>query len=223
MFAHTPMNDCSKVSLKLVMVAALVAVMPPACNKKEEKKKADPAAVAADKAAKKPTVAGQAANAAGGGDCAAYSKALCGLAGDGSATCASIKTTLKLLPPAACKAGMGDLEYSKKELSKLSKPCDDLIAKLCKDLGPETQTCAMVKSKTPQFGSERCTQMMGNYPKVLGQLKQMEAANKPLSPEKMAKIAAPGGCESGPKDAKVTIVEPVARSGDKTEQHLRNH
>ena len=38
-----------------------------------------------------------------------------------------------------------------------------------------------------------------------------------------AKAAALEAAEQEKKNAKVTIVEPVARSGDKTEQHLRNH
>ena len=147
------------------------------CNKKEEATKAAPAKVEAAKAGDKakPTVAGQAKAGAGeAADCDSYANSLCDIAGKEPPTCESIRTTLKILPAAACKAGMTDLEYSRKQMASLGRPCEDLIAKLCGDLGAETQTCGMVKGKTKQFGAKRCADMMKNYPKVLGELKRME-------------------------------------------------
>lgn len=180
----------------LIAIAALLA----GCEKKAGEDAS--AAKAAAKAAPAVDTAG-----ATEADCEAYGKALCAMAGDTSATCTSIKEVLGLLTPAACKAGLTDTDYSKTRLAALTKVCDELIAKLCGDLGAETKTCAMVKEKTPQFGAEKCKQMMSDYPKIIAQLKQMEDANKPLSPEKIAKMNAPGGTEHGAKDAKVTVVE----------------
>ena len=210
MFQQFTMMTSRANAVRWTVAAVSVVALLSACNKKEEAKKAEPTKVEAAKKgaeAGKPTVAGQASGAAAG-DCETYTTKLCDLAGKESATCNQVKAVLKILPPAACKAGMGDLEFSKTALSKVGKPCDDLIAKLCGDLGKETQTCKMVQSKTKQFGAERCTNMMANYPKVLAELKRMEEANKPLSADKFATITVDNGAgDFGKKDAKVTIVE----------------
>ena len=203
-----PINTQRRSAATGTIAALAVVCLLSACNKKEEAKKAEPAKVEAAKPGDKPTVAGQATAAAAGGDCDSYGKSLCEIAGAESATCGSIKTVLKLLPPAACKAGAADLEFSKKAIGSMSKPCDDLIAKLCGDLGKDTQTCKMVQGKTKQFGAERCTNMMANYPKVLAELKRMEEANKPLTADKFASITVDNGAGAhGPTTAKVTIVE----------------
>lgn len=140
--------------------------------------------------------------------CKQYAEALCGLAGGAdSPTCGSIQTATDLMPPAACQVGLANIEHSKGRLAEARKVCDELVDKLCKEIGPETQTCDMVKGQTAKFPPERCTAMMGSYDQVLGQLKQMEAANKPLSDEQQDKIAAEDAPAFGPKDAKITIVE----------------
>ncbi len=184
----------------LFAVAALAA----ACG---NQKAPAPAAKAAPVAAA-PVVAAAAPGAgATEADCTSLAGHICTSAGPTSAACTSMQTAAKLLTPAACKVALGDLEYSTKQLTNLNKSCDELVKKLCADLGPTTPTCKMVTEKTPSFGGDRCTKMLGEYAKVLGQLKQMEDANKPLGADKIAAIAAPGGSEFGPKDAKVTIVE----------------
>ena len=146
--------------------------------------------------------------AAGGATCTAYATALCNMAGKTSSTCTSIKTVLGLIPDAACAVGMKDLAYSKSKMAGLKKVCDGLVNRLCKDLGEKTQTCKMVRSRTKSFTADRCNQMLAKYPQVVGQLKRMEARNKPLAPAKIATMHAPSPLSSfGPKDAKVTIVE----------------
>ena len=189
----------------LLALAVLGSVA--ACGKTNENPIEAPAApapvAAATPEAGKPTVDTSGATAA---DCEAYTKSLCDAAGAG-ATCESITTTLKILPPAACKVGMTDLEYSKKQLAEVNKSCNDLMDRLCKDLGEGTETCKMVRTKTPEFGSARCTKMLGEYDQVLAQLKQMEDANKPIAPEVFAQTLKPGAGEFGKADAKVIIVE----------------
>jgi protein-disulfide isomerase len=145
--------------------------------------------------------------AAGADPCADYSKALCEQLGAESPSCESVKTATGLMPPAACKAGLGDLAFSKGKVAGMKKVCEELVSKLCKDVGPETQSCEMVKAQTAKFPPERCQMMMGNYQQVLAQLQKMEEGNKPLAPEKQEKIAADDAPSFGPKDAKVTIVE----------------
>lgn len=139
--------------------------------------------------------------------CTGYAEKLCAEAGNDSPTCASLKTTLELLPPAACAAGMTDLAFTKAKLGEKGKKCEELVTKLCADLGPETDTCAMVKTQTKSFPPERCAMMLDKYGDVVAELKQMEAKNKPLAPEQIAATTAPDAPSFGPADAKVTIVE----------------
>lgn len=139
--------------------------------------------------------------------CTKYADALCEEAGKESPTCANIKSTTALMPPEACQAGLGNVAFSKTKLADARKVCDQLVEKACGDIGKDSQTCEMVRTQTKSFPPERCQAMMSNYDQVLAQLKQMEAANKPLSPEMAQKIAGDDAPSFGPKDAKVTIVE----------------
>ena len=142
------------------------------------------------------------------GECGTYAEKLCEVVDPKSQTCENIKSTLELIPAAACKAGMSDLDYSKQKHKERAKVCQELVDKLCKDIGPETQTCEMVKSRVGSFPPQRCESMMGNYDKILADLQRREAANKPLNEEQQKMIASGEVmAEFGPKDAKVTVVE----------------
>jgi len=149
------------------------------------------------------------ATAAAGDDksCDDYSTKLCELVGAESPTCASVKASTKLMPPAACAAGLGNMAYSTEQLASLRKVCDELVTKLCAEIGAETATCKMVSEKTKSFPADRCSQMMENYPQVLTQLKQMEDANKPLTADKRHSIELATTAAFGPDQAKVTLVE----------------
>jgi protein-disulfide isomerase len=176
------------VSLRACLVACLAAApFAVACNPAP---KAAPSAPTADPAA-----------------CTNYATKLCAEAGDGSPTCASVKQTLDLLPPAACAAGLSDIAFTKTKLGDARKKCDELMTKLCAEIGPDTQTCAMVKTQTKTFPPERCAMMMDKYAEVVGELKRMEQRNQPLSAEQLAAISAADAASFGPADAKVTIVE----------------
>lgn len=139
--------------------------------------------------------------------CAALSQRICDQAGDQTPTCASVKKTTELLSPKACDAGLADIEYTLQKLDEVGKVCTELTDKLCAELGPETQTCKMVKEQTPKMPPEQCEQMMSEYDKVLEELRRMEDKNKPLPPEKIAKMTEGDVPAFGPDDAKVTIVE----------------
>jgi len=139
--------------------------------------------------------------------CEEYATKLCEVVGAETPTCMSVTSTTKLMAPAACAAGLANMDYSKGQLATMRKVCDDLVGKLCGDIGPDTSTCKMVSEKTKAFPVERCTQMMEKYPEVLAQLQQMEAANKPLDAEKRQSIETANAGAFGPADAKVTLVE----------------
>ncbi len=108
-----------------------------------------------------------------------------------------------------------------------AKDCQTLMDKLCKDLGEKTKTCSMVRAKTPQFPAQRCTMMLGQYDKVLAELKAMEKANQPLEPALVKKQSEGDFPSFGPKDAKVVIVEysdfqcPYCSRAAKTVEQLR--
>jgi protein-disulfide isomerase len=112
-----------------------------------------------------------------------------------------------LMPPEACAAGMKNIEFSTKKMAAASQACDELVQKLCAAVGPETQSCKLVGSETKKFGPEKCKMMMQHLPEVTAELKSMEDANKPISAELQAAIAATSPSSFGPANAKVQVVE----------------
>jgi len=139
--------------------------------------------------------------------CADYGTRVCKEAGEESTTCTSVKATTELMPPEACAIALTKIDVAVKKLGEKKKQCNTLTSKLCSDLGEATESCAMVKRETAKFPPERCDMMMQHYAEVLADLKKQEEKNKPLAPEKVAKIAAGEAPAFGPADAKVTIVE----------------
>jgi protein-disulfide isomerase len=139
--------------------------------------------------------------------CADYAKKLCEEAGAESQTCTSVKEATGLMPAAACTAGMADMATTKKKLADARKGCSDLMDKLCAEIGPQTDTCEMVKTQVKSFPPDRCSMMMQHYAEVVADLKRREEKNKPLPAEKMAEITKPGAPAFGPDNATVTIVE----------------
>ncbi|NUN16608.1 MAG: thioredoxin domain-containing protein, partial [Myxococcales bacterium] len=128
-------------------------------------------------------------------------------AGESSEECSSIKVSAGLMSKKACAVALADLGDLKAKMAEAKKPCADLANKLCADLGETTKTCAMVREKTPSFPVTQCNEMLTKYDTVIADLKKMEAANQPLTPEQQAKLAAGDAPSWGPADAKVTIVE----------------
>jgi protein-disulfide isomerase len=149
-----------------------------------------------------------AAAAGGAGSCDQFVSQLCGRSGgDESALCSSAKELGKVLPASACIAAINDFSQVERQIDVDRKVCTDLMERLCKDLGPDTATCAMVREQTPQFPREHCEQLTQSYEQVLPELRKQEAQNQPLSPEAQSRIAGKGAPSFGPDNAKVTIVE----------------
>lgn len=139
--------------------------------------------------------------------CKQWSDAVCKGAGASSDACTKAKSVNSLLGAQACAGALKEVPATVAKAKKARKSCDELVGKLCKALGDKTETCKMVKEKTPQFPASRCKQMLGSFPQVLKSLKQMEARNAPIAADVAAKQAAGDGPSYGPADAKVTLVE----------------
>jgi protein-disulfide isomerase len=65
----------------------------------------------------------------------------------------------------------------------------------------------MVREKVPGFPADRCQQMLDGYGDVIGELREMEEANLPISAELAQRQATGDTPGFGPKDAKLTLVE----------------
>ena len=178
-----------------VPTVALAIGFVPGCKQKEKEPEASAVA---------PSVA---AAAEGEGPCGQLTTQLCARTGARSQLCTSSKALGKVLPASACTAAVKDFALMEKQIDAERKVCSDLVERLCKDVGPTTDSCQLVKDETPGFPREQCEALTSSYDQVLNELKQREAQNQPLSPEVQAKIAAPGAPSFGPENAKVTIVE----------------
>jgi protein-disulfide isomerase len=150
-----------------------------------------------------------AASAAAGatGACDEWASEVCKRTGEKSEGCTKAKAAAAVLPSAACTTAKADLESTVAKLKTARASCDTLVEKLCADLGDKSQTCAMVREKTPGFPADRCKEMLDHYDGVIAELREMEQANAPISAD-LAKRHATGDAPGfGPADAKLTIVE----------------
>ena len=143
------------------------------------------------------------------GPCADWAKQICDASGgDNSADCKTTKRAAEMMGAAACQAALGDVGTALAAIQQAKQSCVELQQRLCKDIGEETDACKLVKEQTPNFPPDRCQSMLGQYDDVLKDLQRMEARNKPLAPEILAKMAEDNGAGAfGPVDAKVVVVE----------------
>jgi protein-disulfide isomerase len=139
--------------------------------------------------------------------CPALSKKICDQAGAQSPTCVNATKTISLLSPKACAAGLADIDFTLQKLVDSGKVCNDLLNRLCNDIGTETQTCKMLLGQAATMAPEQCEQMTGQYDQVLAEVTRMEAQNKPLPADQAGKIAASDAPGYGPEGAAVTVVE----------------
>jgi hypothetical protein len=114
-------------------------------------------------------------NAAASGPCGAWQSQICSGSGKESAACMQAHNAAELLTPSTCQAGLQAMPATLTRIKAARASCDKLVSKLCGDLEPGSQTCQMVKERTPSFPPQRCDEMMKHYDEVIGQLKQMDA------------------------------------------------
>lgn len=126
-------------------------------------------------ALKAESAAAPAGSGAPAGPCGAWEAKICsGTGGDKSATCQQAKGAVELLTPSTCEVALAAVPATLAKLKAARSSCDKLVAKLCADLPPGSQTCDMVKERTPSFPTQRCEEMMKHYDEVIGQLKQVD-------------------------------------------------
>lgn len=154
-----------------------------------------------------PDAVGSASPAGSSGVCGSWAAKVCEGIGAESEPCQQAQAAAALLPDTACDQALKDVPATLAKAKNARSACDELVKKLCADIGPDTETCKMVTEQTPNFPVSRCTGILTQYDDVLAELKQQEKAKQPLSPEVAKKIAAGDGPSFGPKDAKVTVVE----------------
>jgi protein-disulfide isomerase len=183
----------SRMAHGLFLVAALTSL---GCQTKKDVEAPPPASGAAG-----------AASTAASGPCVDLVAKLCEKAGEKSELCTASKSLADVLPAESCTAAVKDFAQMGQRIDADRKTCNDLVERLCADLGPSTDTCKMVREQTPQFPKQRCEDLTSEYAQVLTELKQQEAQNQPLAAEVQAKIAAKGAPSFGPENAKVTLVE----------------
>jgi hypothetical protein len=139
-------------------------------------------------ALKADSVATPAGSGVPAGPCGVWQSKLCtGVGGDKSSACSQAKGAVELLTPSTCEAALVSLPATLTKLKAARASCDKLVSKLCGDLTPGSQTCAMVKDKTPSFPAQRCDEMLKHYDEVIGELKRMDQQQGGMQ------MSAPGG------------------------------
>ena len=126
------------------------------------------------------------------GPCGSWQQKICGSAGKQSAACQQAKGAADLLTPHTCEAGLLAMPATLAKVKAARSSCDKLVTKLCADLPPDSQTCGMVKERTPSFPPQRCEEMLAHYDEVIGQLKQIDQTQGGMQ------MGAPGGPGPGP-------------------------
>jgi hypothetical protein len=116
------------------------------------------------------------------GPCKAWEEAICSKSGAESAPCMQAKGATELLTASTCEVALTAMPATLEKLKAARASCDNLVTKLCGDLPPGSETCKMVKDKTPSFPSQRCDEMLKQYDQVIAELKQLDAMGGPGGP-----------------------------------------
>ncbi|MFT7581230.1 MAG: protein-disulfide isomerase [Myxococcota bacterium] len=141
--------------------------------------------------------------------CEGYRQQLCARVGDSTKVCRAASTMIQVLTPAACAAAAREMNTSVERAAAVTDPCQELITKLCAAIGPDTESCALVRSQTPAFPDEQCVALLtpSKFDEVAADMLADEAAKKPLEPALWKQLSGGAAPSHGPRDATVTVVE----------------
>jgi hypothetical protein len=106
--------------------------------------------------------------------CATLEKDVCSTAGDTSAACGYAKGATILLTPDLCAAARDSVPAMIEKVKVARRACDDLVARVCRELGPESGGCTVARQRGAAFGPARCAELTTRYESVVGELRQME-------------------------------------------------
>ncbi len=138
--------------------------------------------------------------------CGEWQSKVCAALGEDNPGCGEAKTAAHLLTPAACLAGLDDVKASVDKAKTARAVCDDLVKRLCDEVGPGTDTCKMVTDQTKAFPTAQCELMTEQFDQVLGRVRQIAAAQSRMggAPHGMQRPdGPPGGGSSPPSGAPV--------------------
>lgn len=131
------------------------------------------------------------------GACRTWEQRICTEAGQEALACYEARAAANLLPPAACETALGEVPATMAKVAKGREVCNQVVTRLCNDLGPETPTCGVVREKTELFPAERCQEMLDNYDQVIGELRMFEQQMAPGGAPPPGIQAPPGGAQPG--------------------------
>jgi hypothetical protein len=107
-------------------------------------------------------------------NCGSFEQKVCASSGAQSLACQQAKGAATLLSSAACDVALESVPATLAKVKAQRVPCDTLMGKLCKDLPSGSQTCDMIKERTPAFPPDKCKEMLGNYEQVLAEVRQLD-------------------------------------------------
>lgn len=155
------------------------------------------------KAAAEPVAApsASAAAAASAGPCGAWETQMCAGAGQQSATCMQAKMAAEVMPSEACDTAIPLVERTLADAKAKRSSCDQVVKKLCADLGQGNPACKMVTQRTESIPVSKCEEILANYDQVLASLKNappMGMRPGMGAPPGMAPPGAPPGAPPAP-------------------------
>ncbi|TPV92753.1 MAG: DsbA family protein [Myxococcales bacterium FL481] len=138
--------------------------------------------------------------------CPEYVAAICTEAGEPSRACQSTRHATEFMAPSACALALEQLDYAKQKIAARSDLCQDVVNRLCADVGESTRACQLVRSDLAALETHECQALDDAYAEVLGELRELEASLRPLSQADQLALVAGEPPALGPADAPITVV-----------------
>src|SRR5690606_8026796 len=107
--------------------------------------------------------------------CETWQSKVCAELGEKASGCAEAKSAAKLLGPAACLAGLEEIDATVAKAREARALCDDLVVRLCAEVGPGTETCTMITEQTQGFPTAQCELMQEQFDQVLARVRLLAA------------------------------------------------
>lgn len=139
--------------------------------------------------------------------CVAWRDRVCQALGDYHQGCRRVDEAANFLPDAACAEAMKAVDAQVAYFHALRKPCEDLVGKLCADLGPDAKaTCEQVRRKTGGFGNARCQMMLQDYATVLDEVRSLAGERRVLTAADLQAQRGGGAPHIGPGDSPLAVI-----------------